>query len=341
MIQYFKISLPSFFSVVLLFSVLLNTPILFFIVLALSNLIFNSLWGEFEEVEIKRLVKIFETKTFHRVKIFNALVLLTTVIFSFFYWDLHAHTVMSNAIFMLALGLHASCFVVILAHEFVHGEKKIDQIFSTLLLLSSGVPHFLNEHKFGHHNFVGTERDYTTANKGENFYLFFISSLKNKITFPFSHSKYFNRILQKKMVSYQALMYILFFILIICITLFSNHKIQFVSLFIGHCLIANIFYELINYIQHYGLKRKENRDPIHPHLAWNNYYKFTNYVLYLLPLHSLHHIDYRVEKNESWKAGPAMPHFYFVMITLALLPPYWFRTMDPMLDQINSYKVKP
>lgn len=117
--------------------------------------------------------------------------------------------------------------------------------------------------------------------------------------------------------------------------MFAAYPAQVSIFFMVQGLISYILYELINYIQHYGLLRKDRNAPITQDLAWNCYYKYTNYILFLLPLHSLHHLTHRENKIKELLNGPRMPYLYFLMILMALIPPLWFNKMNKLLKQYN------
>lgn len=108
--------------------------------------------------------------------------------------------------------------------------------------------------------------------------------------------------------------------------------------FIAQGLIAYFLYELINYVQHYGLSRSHAGQQISMHSSWNCYYKYTNYILYMLPLHSLHHLPTASRKltGIDLKSGPKLPYLYFVMVFMALIPSLWFRKMNTLALQFNQ-----
>ena len=101
-------------------------------------------------------------------------------------------------------------------------------------------------------------------------------------------------------------------------------------------IIAYIFYEIINYVQHYGLKRDSNQVAISMQLTWNNFYQYTNYILYLLPLHSAHHLPYAQQKQtKDFKSAPRLPYLYFLMVFIALIPPLWYKIMNPLVEKAS------
>jgi alkane 1-monooxygenase len=72
--------------------------------------------------------------------------------------------------------------------------------------------------------------------------------------------------------------------------------------------------------------------PIH---SWNASERVTNWFLFNLQRHSDHHYKpgrrYQVLRHID--EAPQLPTGYAGMVLLALVPPLWFRAMDPMVPQ--------
>ena len=102
-------------------------------------------------------------------------------------------------------------------------------------------------------------------------------------------------------------------------------------------VISFLFLETINYIEHYGLKRKmlpsgryERVREIH---SWNSNHSIGRIVLYELTRHSDHH--YKSSKKyqllDYFDESPELPYGYPSSIILSLFPPIWFRIMNPLV----------
>src|SRR5207244_1182171 len=105
--------------------------------------------------------------------------------------------------------------------------------------------------------------------------------------------------------------------------------------FLLQSVVAIVFLETINYIEHYGLERRlvrpgvyERVTPLH---SWNSAHRLTNALLFNLQRHSDHHV---------WPARPyyllrhhpeslQLPTGYAGMALLAMVPPLWRRVMNP------------
>ena len=96
--------------------------------------------------------------------------------------------------------------------------------------------------------------------------------------------------------------------------------------------------EIINYVQHYGLNRRqtapdryESVKPIH---SWNSDHAVSNWLLFNLPRHPDHH-DHALKGYPSLRPmdeAPQLPCGYFALFFLSLIPPLWRRIMDPKVE---------
>ena len=114
--------------------------------------------------------------------------------------------------------------------------------------------------------------------------------------------------------------------------------------FFQQSLIGLTLLECVNYIEHYGLRRASPSDRVTPLHSWNAGHRLTNYFVFKLQRHSDHHAyaTRRYQILRSWNQSPQMPTGYAGMLLLALIPPLWFRIMNPritaVLDQQRQWK---
>ena len=68
-----------------------------------------------------------------------------------------------------------------------------------------------------------------------------------------------------------------------------------------------------------------------PHHSWNSNHIGSNWALYHLQRHSDHHANpgRRYQSLRHFDDLPTLPNGYFGMFLVALVPPLWFRVMDP------------
>ena len=116
-------------------------------------------------------------------------------------------------------------------------------------------------------------------------------------------------------------------------------------LFFGQSLIAVLLLESVNYIEHYGIQRREvspgKYERVNPLHSWNASQLVSNLVLFQLQRHSDHHAyaarPYQVLRH--FDECPQLPFGYALMIVISFVPPLWFRLMNPRLEawQANAY----
>ncbi|MFN4985519.1 MAG: fatty acid desaturase, partial [Ignavibacteria bacterium] len=94
-------------------------------------------------------------------------------------------------------------------------------------------------------------------------------------------------------------------------------------------IVAFVLLELVNYVEHYGLVRKETKPGIierfAPEHAWESRYIVSNFVLFKLQRHADHHLlpQRRYQSLRVHEASPQLPHGYPAMLLMSLVPPLW------------------
>ncbi len=244
---------------------------------------------------------------------------------------------------IFAMGLMCGVIGINVGHELGHRLNRVDQFFGELLLLTSLNTHFLPYHNGGHHFNVATPNDAATARKNEPLYIFWIRSHFMSYTEAWqleikrlrkSGRSIFS--LQNRMVSYT----IANILLLSSIYYFYGWLVLLA--FLGAAVIGILLLETVNYIEHYGLLRKQNEHGRyervkHTH-SWNSDHIIGKLMLFNLSRHSDHHYNgskpYQILK--SLPESPQMPTGYPGMMILSLIPPLWFRYMNPKVTQFNA-----
>jgi alkane 1-monooxygenase len=104
--------------------------------------------------------------------------------------------------------------------------------------------------------------------------------------------------------------------------------------FIAQALHGISLLEVVNYVEHYGLKRQKlengRYEKCAPKHSWNSNTVYSNITLFQLQRHSDHHANptrpYQILRH--FDDAPQLPSGYSAMISLAYIPPLWFRHMD-------------
>ncbi len=235
----------------------------------------------------------------------------------------------------LSVGVVCGVTGINVAHELGHRETWYEQLMAKMLLLGSLYMHFFIEHNRGHHKNVSTDEDPASSRLGENVYAFFYRSVTQsywsawhleaerlereaKPNFSFANEMLWYQIIQ---LSFLVGVYAFFGgVALIC---------MIVAAIIGFLLL-----ELVNYIEHYGLRRRKlesgRYEKVLPQHSWNSNHELGRIFLYELTRHSDHHYKatrkYQILRH--FDESPQLPHGYPASMLMALLPPLWFSVMD-------------
>lgn len=245
---------------------------------------------------------------------------------------------------ILTMGLLCGVFGINVAHELGHRSKRYEQFLAKLMLLTSQYMHFFIEHNKGHHKMVATHEDPASARLNESLFRFYFRSI------PMSYLSAWKiqmDELRKKGKPFFSLQNQMLVFLLVQVAFVATIFIVF-GWISGVCYLAAAGFgigllEAVNYIEHYGLRRKEIEPgkferamPVH---SWNSDHVIGRVSLFELSRHSDHHYKasrkYQVLKHHD--DSPQMPTGYPGMILLAHFPPLFFRVMR---KQMKKYGIE-
>lgn len=117
--------------------------------------------------------------------------------------------------------------------------------------------------------------------------------------------------------------------------------------FLGAATIGIALLETVNHIEHYGLVRVRAPDGRHERVrhrhSWHSDHPIGRSLPFELSRHSDHHHEagkhYRL--LDSHGDSPQMPTGHPGMMLLAMVPPLWFRTMNPRIDAFQGPTAGP
>lgn len=255
----------------------------------------------------------------------------------------HSYTLNETIGIVFSLGIVTGAFGITWAHELCHRISKWERFLAEILLTSVAYAHFSVEHVYGHHRRVGTPEDPATSRLGESLYHFlprtffgsYISAWQIEVAeqakkkLPFVHFK--NRMLRYLIVQLGVVIAIYLWL--------GSIGLAF---YLCQAAIAILLLEIINYIEHYGLQRdrKDNGryEKVQPWHSWNAAHEMSNLALINLARHSDHHYlasrPYQLLRH--YDDVPQMPTGYSGMVLLALIPPLWFKVMNPRVAAWRS-----
>ena len=221
------------------------------------------------------------------------------------------------------------------AHELSHRPNKKDHYLSHATLMPLFYNHFRVEHPYGHHKRTATPEDPASSKMGETFYEFWprtvFGGLKSAVEIEKNRLKrkglsFFskeNELFQGWAMSagFHATM----------LKLFGKDVIPYLA---TQAFYGVSLFEVINYIEHYGLMRDKKPDGSYartmPEHSWNNNNITTNLFLYQLQRHSDHHAypTRPFQALRNFDEAPELPSGYATMLLPALIPSLWFKMMD-------------
>lgn len=245
--------------------------------------------------------------------------------------------------FTISMGLSCGVLGINVAHELGHRATQYERFMSKMLLLTSLYMHFFVEHNRGHHKNVSTHEDPASSRINEALYSFWFRSI---ITGYLSAWKLENQRLAKQNQSILSLKNEMIVFTLVEVAFIAGIALLFswkaALLFMASAVIGMLLLETVNYIEHYGLRRKKIKDsyyekvmPVH---SWNSNHILGRLMLFELSRHSDHHYlasrKYQILRH--YEESPQMPTGYPGMMILSLFPPLWFKVMNKKAIDINN-----
>jgi len=238
----------------------------------------------------------------------------------------------------LCTGLSTGGIGITIAHELVHKTDPNDRFMGNAFLASVCYMHFAIEHVIGHHSRVGTPQDPATARRGETLYAFLPRTLIDSLRSAWDIEQ---RRIRKRGLSPlldNKFLGIFGFPLIIAALAFETLGPAAVLFYFAQSAVAFTLLEIVNYVEHYGLERRElapgRWEPVSPAHSWDADQRLTNWFLFRLQRHADHHMHplrpYQTLRHVE--DSPKLPLGYPGMVVLALVPPLWRAVMHPRLD---------
>lgn len=241
------------------------------------------------------------------------------------------------------MGLLCGTFGINIGHELGHRVNTLEQALAKASLLTSLYMHFFIEHNKGHHKNVATPKDPSSARYNEPVYLFYfrtiffsyLSAWKiaaadiRKKGLPILHWK--NEMLQAHIIQ-----------LLFVATIIFVFGLTVTVYYLCAALIGIILLETVNYIEHYGLQRKQTGmgkyERAMPYHSWNSNHIPGRLMLFELSRHSDHHYlaSKKYQVLQHHEDAPLLPTGYPGSMILALVPPAWFYVMNKKIKAMQT-----
>lgn len=245
-----------------------------------------------------------------------------------------------------SVGLIVGTIGINVAHELGHRVTAYEQFMSKLLLLSALYMHFFIEHNRGHHKNVATAEDPASARLNESLYAFWVRSVIGSYQNAWKlEAERLNRLgisafhWRNEMIWFQIIQ----LAYLLTIGLFFGWIMILFAITIA--VSGFLLLECVNYIEHYGLRRKKlpngRYENVTPRHSWNSDHEVGRIFLYELTRHSDHHFKatrkYQVLRH--FDESPQLPVGYPTSIMLAFLPPLWFKVMNKRVKSYSQHVV--
>ena len=249
--------------------------------------------------------------------------------------------------FVISFSLVTGGIGITVAHELGHKKSSLERFYSKILLMTVSYMHFYIEHNRGHHVTVATPEDPATSRKNESFYAFWFRSVVG----GYAHAwKLENESMKRKGYSsfhytnsmiWYTIIPIVFCTGVTVLFSYGANSIQWAIpiFFFAQSVLAFTLLELVNYVEHYGIKRRElspgKYERVNPLHSWNASHLISNFFLFQLQRHSDHHANAikRYQVLNHYDESPQLPFGYPTMILMAAIPPLWFSVMNKRLDE--------
>ena len=259
-------------------------------------------------------------------------------------WKWHALPEWERVVATIVMGVMTGGLGITIAHELVHRTGVLERGLGYALLCSVWYGHFGIEHVVGHHKNAGLHHDPATARKGESAYAFVVRSAVMGWIDAF-------RIEQQNCRKHgtawwgfhnRVVLYTVVEIVWTVLAVWFSGTLSAVWFVLGQSIVAILLLELVNYVEHYGLRRNEISSGVlerfGPTHAWESRFLASNYLLFKLQRHADHHMNpqRRYQMLHVHDNSPQLPSGYPVMVVMALVPPLWYRLIHPRLPKTAS-----
>lgn len=232
---------------------------------------------------------------------------------------------------------------IVIGHELVHRRDRALYWLGKLLLGMVLYMHFAVEHVRGHHPCVGTDEDPASARQGRSVYAFLPASIVGQFRSAWALEA--ERLARAGQGPWTLRNEVLTGLLLQAVWLGAAALLfgaAVAAVFAVVALLSVSLLEVVNYIEHYGLRRGRDAagrlEPVRAQHSWNSDHVVSRGLLFELPRHTDHHMNGSrpYQTLRSVAGAPQLPAGYPTMVLLALLPPLWFRVMDPRVAAVHG-----
>lgn len=260
--------------------------------------------------------------------------------FALEFWNMDTLGLSGRVGWIFSVGVFSALFAINMGHELIHRPSKFEQIMGGIILSSVCFGSFKTVHLKIHHRYAGTPLDFASSDYRQSLYSYwrqalagnFFRAVATEVDYVRKPSKY---------VWHSELLWWSIVSLFVAVLVYVHWGMSGLIFFLAQSLVAILKLEMINYLQHYGLRRKNLGDskyePMSAHHAWSQTSSFTNFVMINLLRHSDHHLNPKrsYDALEDLEDGPKYPYDFSVVCLLSLFPPIFIRVADKELANMR------
>lgn len=244
----------------------------------------------------------------------------------------------------LSTGVVTGALGITIAHELMHRPGRVEGALAEILMTAATYTHFCVEHVLGHHKNVATPADPASARRGQNVYQFVLGSVLGGLRSAWHlEGERVRRLgLRPFGLTDRRLRHPLLITSTYALVFFAFGPVGVLFMLV-QSLAAIFLLESINYVEHYGLSRREvepgRYERVQPHHSWNSSHRMSNWYLFNLPRHADHHFlaSRPYFSLRHMEDSPQLPAGYGTMVLVAWAPPLWHRSMDPRVAALENH----
>jgi alkane 1-monooxygenase len=281
-------------------------------------------------------------RTFHRLLLLPSVPLQLFMLWAGAeYWASDVFETWGRLLYFLSVSMFSSAFAINVGHELIHRATAFDRAVGGVLLSTVCFGSFKLVHTRIHHRHVGTPLDFATAPRGMSIYRFLCRAYPLNFIGAWRLER--SRLEKIGRPWWRSELWVWYGLSILWLGVaWWRWGAAGASFFLGQSAIAIGQLEWINYIQHYGLKRRRTAsggyEPVGPRHSWNQALFIHDWALLNLFRHADHHVHpgKPYPLLEDLTDAPRYPYQHVVMMTLSLVPPLFRRVVHPCLDRIEN-----
>jgi len=225
------------------------------------------------------------------------------------------------------------------AHELIHRPRRWLRLLGRAIYTTLLIGHHASAHLLVHHVHVATPADPSSAPRGTGFYRFAVRAWGGAFLAGLKAENRRRKRRRRPPWTHPYALYLGGGALTLVAAAALGGLAGVLALVIM-ALYAQVQILLSDYVQHYGLRRATGPDgrvePVGPAHSWNAPQAASSALMLNAPRHSDHHGTpsraYPALQLDR-RTMPCLPRSLPVMAVLALLPPVWFRIMDPLAER--------